>query len=461
QQHKLDRRSDVFALGIVAWELFTSRRLFKRETDLETMNAIIKADAWAPSDFRDELPPAVAEVVMKALAASPADRHPTADAFRKALLAAADAAGLKHGLDELAGFVTELLGDTLRANELEVKSAVERAKREGFVDEDRTRLDGPAHPPTNSETLPRASMSRRVSNRTGLTVREVRLALGLALVALAVGAGVAYRLKRPPLTGPELRVGWPPTVDTAVLENDVEPLRVHLERALGRPVTFVFATSYHALASDLLEGGVRYASLPPVLFVRTEQRSPQVHVVAVKLIGGSSGTDGVLLAAEGSGIGSVADLKGKTLCVPDEDSTTGMLFPRLAVRKAGLDWAQDITVVKSGNHLQVLRDLAERRCQAGGTYSGAFVNAVTQGVNVASLRQIAITGRSPQDAIVAGPGVPAEERAQLEAALFSYRPPERSGATMETITGFVAPKPEDYASLRELVALEDQPAPPR
>ena len=152
-----------------------------------------------------------------------------------------------------------------------------------------------------------------------------------------------------------------------------------------------------------------FTSLPPALFVRTQLKEPRITTLAVKFIGGSSGTDGVLLAAEGSTISAVADLKGKTLCVPDLESTTGALFPRLAMQKAGLDWSKDVTVVLSGNHLQVLRDLLAHKCEAGGTYSGVFASAVTQGVDVSVLRQVAVTGRSPQDAVVAGPGVPKAE----------------------------------------------------
>lgn len=281
----------------------------------------------------------------------------------------------------------------------------------------------------------------------------------MALLAIGLGGWLGYRLRRPPLTGPELRLGWAPTVDAKVLSADLEPLRRHLERETGRPVTVVFPASYHELAEQLLDGGVQYASLPPTLFVRTERRDARVQPVALKLVGGAAGTDGVLLALDTSGITTVADLKGKIFCIPDEDSTTGSLFPRMAARKAGLDWAKDLTVVKSGNHLQVLRDITSGKCAAGGTYSGAFVNAVTQGIDVSILQQIAITGRSPQDTIVAGPQVPASEVAAMKRALFSFKPPAEAGASIERISGFVEPSPDDYATLREVLAVEDATAP--
>ncbi|MBM4780410.1 MAG: phosphate/phosphite/phosphonate ABC transporter substrate-binding protein [Archangiaceae bacterium] len=337
-----------------------------------------------------------------------------------------------------------------------MKAAVARAKVEGFKDDDKTAWDEPGgRAPNTGETLPRASLSVRASKRTGLSVKELALAVGLALVATVLGGALAFRVLRPPPSGPPLLVGWPPTVDAVVLAADLEPLRRHLERRTGRPVQFLYTSSYHELSTLLLDGGVQYASLPPTLFVRTERQDPRVKPVALKLIGGASGIDGVLLAAEGTDIVTIADLKGKTVCVPDDDSTTGLLFPRMAARKAGLDWEKDVTVVKSGNHLQVLRDLASKRCQAGGTYSGAFVNAVTQGIDVSQLRQIAITGRSPQDTIVAGPGAPAKEVDALKAALFAFKPAADESGSIERATTFIEPSPRDYAALREVIALED------
>ena len=460
QQQKLDRRSDVFALGIVTWELLTSRRLFKRDTDLETMQAIITADTWRPTEFRKELPEPISQVVMRALSLDREQRQPTADVFRRELEAAADAVGLKHDADQLAVFVSKALGETLRANESEVKAAVERAKVEGFKDEDRTTLDEPGKDgkaPNTGETLPKASSRARVSQRMGLTGKELVLAVALALVATALGGALAMGVMRPSPTGPPLLLGWARTVDVAVLSADLEPLRRHLERRTGRPVQLIYPSSYHDLATQLLDGGLQFASLPPTLFLRTERLDARVQPVALKLVGGASGTDGILLAGDGSGISTVADLKGKTFCIPDDDSTTGLLFPRMAARKAGLDWAKDVTVVKSGNHLQVLRDLASKRCQAGGTSSGAFLNAVSQGIEVSTLRQIAITGRSPQDTIVAGPGVSKVELEALKAALFAFKPVGGESGAIERVTGFVEASPGDYAVLRELIAEEDAP----
>jgi hypothetical protein len=68
-----DRRSDIFALGVVLWEALCGRRLFRRRTELETMRAIF--DEPIPRPPRSaSVPPRLETIVMRALERQPADR---------------------------------------------------------------------------------------------------------------------------------------------------------------------------------------------------------------------------------------------------------------------------------------------------------------------------------------------------------------------------------------------------
>ncbi len=63
----LDRRSDVFALGIVLHELLTGRRLFRRENDQATMLAVRRDPILPPSSIDASVPRALDAIVLKAL----------------------------------------------------------------------------------------------------------------------------------------------------------------------------------------------------------------------------------------------------------------------------------------------------------------------------------------------------------------------------------------------------------
>ncbi len=90
---KLDRRTDVFALGTVLWELFARRHCFKRETDFLTFQAITTDPIPDIAEFRPDVPPALGEVIAKALSRNRDDRFPTARAMGEALAKAVAAIG--------------------------------------------------------------------------------------------------------------------------------------------------------------------------------------------------------------------------------------------------------------------------------------------------------------------------------------------------------------------------------
>lgn len=78
-----DRRSDIFALGVVLWEALSGRRLFRRRTEVETMRAIF--DEPIPRlPKAASVPPRLENIVMRALEREPEDRFQ--DAREMALL---------------------------------------------------------------------------------------------------------------------------------------------------------------------------------------------------------------------------------------------------------------------------------------------------------------------------------------------------------------------------------------
>lgn len=83
----LDRRTDVFALGVVLYELLTQTSLFSRDNELLVMQAICSDPIPDLRACRPDIDPELERIVMKALARSAEDRYATAAAMRRDLVA--------------------------------------------------------------------------------------------------------------------------------------------------------------------------------------------------------------------------------------------------------------------------------------------------------------------------------------------------------------------------------------
>lgn len=107
----VDRRVDVWALGAVLWELLTLRRLFLRDTDVNTMYAVLSSEIQAPSVFRPEVPAELDAIVLKALRRNPDERWQSAREMGKALRRVVAAQDDPPGPAELAEWMSQLFPD--------------------------------------------------------------------------------------------------------------------------------------------------------------------------------------------------------------------------------------------------------------------------------------------------------------------------------------------------------------
>ena len=85
QGMSVDARTDVFAAGIILWEMLAGRRLFLGESDLETVRLVQKAEIPNLRDFNPRVPAELDKVIKKGLAADPAQRYQTAREFGRDL----------------------------------------------------------------------------------------------------------------------------------------------------------------------------------------------------------------------------------------------------------------------------------------------------------------------------------------------------------------------------------------
>jgi len=81
----IDRRSDVFSLGVVAYELLSLRRPFQADTTHQLVRQIVHVEPPSLHELRSRIPNELAAIVAKAMEKSPSDRYATAAAFARDL----------------------------------------------------------------------------------------------------------------------------------------------------------------------------------------------------------------------------------------------------------------------------------------------------------------------------------------------------------------------------------------
>ncbi|HWY55486.1 MAG TPA: protein kinase [Terriglobales bacterium] len=80
-----DARSDLYSVGVSLYEMVTGERPFRADSDYSLMAAHLQQPPKPPIEVRADLPPALNEIILMAIAKEPAQRFQSADAFRNAL----------------------------------------------------------------------------------------------------------------------------------------------------------------------------------------------------------------------------------------------------------------------------------------------------------------------------------------------------------------------------------------
>jgi serine/threonine protein kinase len=128
----IDRRADIFTVGVVLWETLTGRRYWEGCTDPVLIERLFRGDL--PESHHAAIPPALQAVCSQALSANRETRFQTAEAFRVALEAAiASETRFFATQSDVAAFVTLHFDEERKALQAEIKAALSDAKKRGAV----------------------------------------------------------------------------------------------------------------------------------------------------------------------------------------------------------------------------------------------------------------------------------------------------------------------------------------
>jgi serine/threonine-protein kinase len=200
----VDRRCDIYAAGVVAWEALTGERMRSGESEVQVYRRVLDGTVDPPSKHAPDLDPALEAAVMKALAANPAERYQTAREMAVAFeqLPHASASRVGEWVADLAGEAIQRRASRVQEIETSSVSALETAARET--------LTAPPPPAPGDGSLATASASmqpQRAPRARVVSLAVIGLITAVGLVALGAflvgtrskGSALASETPHPPL----------------------------------------------------------------------------------------------------------------------------------------------------------------------------------------------------------------------------------------------------------------------
>ncbi len=184
----IDRRVDIWALGVALWEMLAIRRLFKRDTTANTIHSVLYDEIRPPSEHRPQVPEELDRIVMKALQRDPKDRWRTAREMGRALRQFLGTQKEIMGPAELSEWVGEVFpqGEARKSQLMEIARLASTSL--------------PAMPQINGLDTTLTATDVRFAGATEIVEprsRRRKLLAALSLGAVAVVAAIAFGIDGP------------------------------------------------------------------------------------------------------------------------------------------------------------------------------------------------------------------------------------------------------------------------
>lgn len=195
-----------------------------------------------------------------------------------------------------------------------------------------------------------------------------------------------------------LRVGLIPNQNPESQKQQYATFKTYLEKELGEPVELFVAQDYAGVVQAMVADKLDLAYFGGLTYVQAREQAEVYPIVTEidRFTNGPTYCSAIIVPAD-SPVKSVADLKGKIFAFGDISSTSGSLFPRIMLDKAGLKVPNDFKDVKyTGGHDATALAVQNGAVDAGGLEERVMLRLIDQGKvdknKVKVIQRIAVTG---------------------------------------------------------------------
>ena len=263
--------------------------------------------------------------------------------------------------------------------------------------------------------------------------KSLRLAL---LVVLSVMAVVLAGCGNPDLGTAEnpIIMSFVPSGDTQEIIASGDTLAKMVADKTGLVITANVGTDFAAVREAMCAGKAPIAWLNTFNYILAHEKCGAEVGLATQRFGATT-YKGIIIVRADSGIATLADLKGKTMCWVDPNSTSGYIIPRIYMKANGLDPDTDFAdTVEAGSHNNVVTAVYNGDCDAGAVYSDARSSIEKDFPDVKDKVSIlATTTDIPNDGVDFSKDFPADLREKIVNALLEIAGSEEGVAALNTL----------------------------
>jgi phosphonate transport system substrate-binding protein len=205
-------------------------------------------------------------------------------------------------------------------------------------------------------------------------------AWGGVMAALLVASSAAAAAAADCPNNGTVRFGVEPYDTAPKLVPIYEHIGTLIGNKLGCNVQVFVTTNYNAEIEAMRSGKLEAGEFGPLGYVLAHQVAGAEAVASFADADGKPDTYWASLVTwPGSGINTVADIRGHSFAFSDPASTSGHLFPAYGLRKAGLDPDKDIRAIYAGSHTSSFEALYNHKVEAGELNSEQLESAKQRG----------------------------------------------------------------------------------
>jgi phosphonate transport system substrate-binding protein len=225
-----------------------------------------------------------------------------------------------------------------------------------------------------------------------------------------------------------------PSGDTQEIIASGDLLAEMLTEKTGYVIKAEVGTDFAAAREAMGAGKAHVGWLNTFNYILTNEKyGVDAGLVTVRY--GATSYKGQINVLADSGIGSLADLKGKVMCWVDPNSTSGYIIPRIMLQANGIDPDADFAkTVEAGSHNNVITQVYNGECDAGATFDDARSSVEDDLPDVKEkVTILATTPDIPNDNVSFIKDMPEEMRTKIVNALLEISESEEGKEALNTL----------------------------